>query len=56
MKRFLKRVRRPARWPEETHILIAGLITIAAIFGLVFLTAWYVPPPSPTISARPATQ
>ncbi len=53
MKRFVKRLRRPSRWPEETHMLIAGLITIGAIFAVLFFTAWYVPVPTPVAITRP---
>ena len=36
MKRFVHRLRhRSRRWPEETHVMIAGAITITLIFGLV---------------------
>lgn len=55
MKRFVRRLRRSTRWPEETHMLIAGVITIAAIFALVFGAAKYGgPTTAPIATARPA--
>lgn len=46
MKRFVHRLRRTARWPEETHMAIAGAITIVAIFVVVFAVAKFGGPTS----------
>ena len=40
MRRLVRRIRhRARRWPEETHMMIAGAIAITLIFGAVFLAA-----------------
>jgi hypothetical protein len=48
MRRLAHRLRRPSRWPEETHMLIGGAVTIALIFGAVFVFAKIGNPPQAT--------